>query len=70
MQTFFINRGVRGSIILSKEWINGTISAKKKVLDKTINKIKKTFMFSKFDSVNYSQCNYQPFHRGKIKIKK
>ena len=44
MQTFFINRGVRGSIILSKEGINGTKSAKKKVLDKTINKIKKTFM--------------------------
>ena len=70
MQTFFINKGIRGSIIISKEGINGTISAKKKMLDQAINKIKKTFKFSTFDSVNYSKCNYQPFHRSKVKIKK
>jgi len=70
MQTFFINNSIRGSIIISKEGINGTISAKKKTLDEAINKIKKTFTFSNFDSVNYSKCNYQPFHRGKVKIKK
>ncbi len=70
MQTFFINRDIRGSIIISKEGINGTISAKKKILDEAINKIKRTFTFSNFDSVNYSKCKYQPFHRGKIKIKK
>ena len=70
MQVFFINRGVRGSLIISKEGINGTIAAKKRVLDEAINKIKKTFTFNNFDSVNYSKCNYQPFHRGKIKIKK
>ena len=27
---FFINKGIRGTIIISKEGINGTISAKKK----------------------------------------
>ena len=27
-------------------------------------------MFSNFDSINLSKCNYQPFHRGKVKIKK
>ena len=70
MQAFFTNNSIRGSIIISKEGINGTISAKKKILDEAINKIKKTFMFSNFDSVNYSKCNYQPFHRGKVKIKK
>ena len=70
IQAYFINRGIRGSIIISKEGINGTISAKKKILDEAINKIKKTFMFSNFDSLNYSKCNYQPFHRGKVKIKK
>ena len=55
MQTFFINRNIRGSIIISKEGINGTISAKKKILDEAIKKIKKTFMFGNFDSVNYSK---------------
>ena len=70
MQLFFINSGIRGSLIISKEGINGTISGKKKILNLAINKIKRTFMFSSFDSVNYSQCYYQPFHRGKVKIKK
>ena len=46
LQAYFINRGIRGSIIISKEGINGTISAKKKILDEAINKIKKTFMFT------------------------
>ena len=69
MQTFFINKAIRGSIIISKEGINGTISAKKINLDEAINKIKKIFNFDNFDSVNYSKCNYQPFHRGKAKIK-
>ena len=32
--------------------------------------IRKTFKFSKFDSINLSKCYYQPFHRGKVKIKK
>ena len=41
MQAFFINRGIKGIIIISSEGINGTISAKKKILDEAINKIKK-----------------------------
>jgi len=70
LQTYFINYSIRGSIIISKEGINGTISAKKKNLNLTINKIKKTFKFSSFDSISLSACKYQPFHRGKVKIKK
>jgi len=70
MQAFFLKKSIRGSIIISKEGINGTISAKKKNLYESLNKIKKTFTFSNFDNVNYSKCNYQPFHRGKAKIKK
>ena len=70
IQVYFINKNIRGTIIISNEGINGTISAKKKNLDLTIKKIKKTFKFSKFDSVNSSMCYYQPFHRGKVKIKK
>ena len=70
MQDYFINKGIRGTVIISKEGINGTISAKKKNLDLVIKKIKKTFKFSNFDSVNLSTSYYQPFHRGKIKIKK
>ena len=31
-QSYFLNNGIRGTIIISKEGINGTISAKKKKL--------------------------------------
>ena len=70
LQNYFINNSIKGTIILSTEGINGTISAEKKKLDLAINQIKKTFRFSNFDSVNFSKSKFQPFHRGKIKIKK
>ncbi len=69
LQTYFIKNEIRGTLIISKEGINGTISAEKKNLDLSINKIKKTFKFSSFDSSNSSMSKYQPFHRGKVKIK-
>ena len=70
LQTYFINKSIRGTIIISNEGINATISAKKKNLDLVINKIKSTFRFNAFDSINFSTCSFQPFHRGKVKIKK
>ena len=70
IQDYFIYKKIRGTIIISKEGINGTLSGKKKNLDLTIKKIKKTFKFTAFDSLNSSICNYQSFHRGKVKIKK
>ena len=45
LQNYFINNSIKGTIILSNEGINGTISAKKKKLDLAINQIKKTFRF-------------------------
>ena len=70
LQNYFINNSIKGTIILSTEGINGTISAEKKKLDLAINQIKKTFRFDNFDSLNFSKSKFQPFHRGKIKIKK
>ena len=70
IQAYLINNNVRGTIIISNEGINGTISAKKKFLNLAINKIKVTFNFNFFDSVNLSKCKFQPFHRSKVKIKK
>ena len=70
LQTYFINKNIRGTIIISKEGINGTLSAKKKNLNLTIKKIKKILKFTNFDSINSSMCNYQSFHRGKVKVKK
>jgi len=70
LQNFFIVNYIKGTIILSSEGINGTISANKKKLNLAINEIKKTFKFHNFDSLNFSKCEFQPFHRGKVKIKK
>ena len=70
LQKYFNNNNIRGTIILSTEGINGTISAKKKKLDLAINQIKKTFRFDNFDNLNLSKCKFQPFHRVKVKIKK
>ena len=70
LQNYFIKNSIRGTIIISPEGINGTICANKKQLDLAINQIKKSFKFNVFDSLNLSRSEYQPFHRGKVKIKK
>ncbi len=70
LQTYFIKKNIRGTIIISDEGINGTLSANKKNLNLAIKKIKKIFKFVKFDNENLSMSKFQPFHRGKVKIKK
>ena len=61
---------IRGTIIISIEGINGTISSNKKNLKIVINKIKKSFNFKKFDSESLSTNKFQIFHKCKVKIKK
>jgi len=69
LQNYFIKNNIRGTIIISTEGINGTLAAKKEKLNSAIKKIKLIFKFNKFDSVNLSKSKFQPFHRGKAKIK-
>ncbi len=70
LQNLFVNNNIRGTIIISSEGINGTISSRKKNIDYIKNKIKSIFNFKQFDSSNLSKCSFQPFHRGKVKIKR
>ncbi len=70
LSDIFSKYNIRGTIIVSDEGINGTISSNKKNLELVLNKIKKTFNFINFDSQNLSKSNFQIFHRGKVKIKK
>ena len=70
LENYFINENIKGTIIISSEGVNGTISSKKKNLDLAISKIRSTFNFNNFDSINLSFSKFQPFHRGKVKIKK
>ena len=69
-QKFLIKKNIRGTIIISKEGINATISGKSADIKSTTNKIKKIFDFKKFDSENLSKSKFQPFHKSKVKIKK
>ena len=70
IQKFLIKDKIRGTIIIAKEGLNGTISGKNKNIEKTIKKIKSIFSFKNFDSSNNSKSKFQPFHKPKVKIKK
>ena len=60
---------ISGTLILSAEGINGTIAGKKNNINKIIKMLKRQFRLKDFDSKNISQSHFQPFHKGKIKIK-
>ena len=60
---------VRGTIIISKEGINGTVSGKSTDIKFIINKLKKILKFKNFDNSNISKSLFQPFHKPKVKIK-
>ena len=69
-QSEFLNNKIRGTLILASEGINGTIAGERKSILKVKNLLRKKLKFTKFDSNNHSLSKFQPFHRGKVKIKK
>ena len=69
-QEKLIKKQIRGTIIFSNEGINGTLSGKKNNIKKIKEILKKICKIKKFDSENSSVNKFQPFHRGKVKIKK
>ena len=70
LQKFLTSNNIRGTIIIAKEGLNGTISGGVKDIDKIIKKLKFLFSFKKFDNFNESKSKFQPFHKPKVKIKK
>jgi len=69
LQKILIKKNIKGTIIISREGLNGTISGKLIDIKFTIKKINQIFKFKKFDSENTSKSNFQPFHKPKVKIK-
>ena len=69
-QREIFKNNIRGTIILSSEGLNGTVAGNKKNIIKITKILKKEFKFKNFDSKNISKSHFQPFHKGKIKIKK
>ena len=64
-----IKNNIRGTIIISKEGVNGTISGKVPDIKTTINKLKKILKFKDFNSSNKSKSSFLPFHKPRVKIK-
>ena len=64
-----IKKNIRGTVIISKEGINGTISGKGPAINTCINQLKKVLKFKDFNSINKSKSLFQPFHKPKVKIK-
>ena len=69
LQREILKNNISGTIILSKEGINGAIAGKRRNINQIIKSLKKVLNFKDFDSKNMSQSHFQPFHKGKIKIK-
>ena len=65
-----ISENIKGTIIISKEGLNGSIAGKVNKIKIISQKIKKIFKFKYFDSENSSKSLFQPFHKPKVKIKK
>jgi UPF0176 protein len=70
LHDLLIKNNIRGTVIISKEGLNGTISGQKKNLDAVIKKIQMLFNFKNFDNNNKSKSLFQPFPKPKVKIKK
>ena len=69
LQKFLISNHIRGTLIIAKEGLNGTISGSIKDIDKSIKKLKSLFLFKQFDNSNESKSKFKPFHKPKVKIK-
>ena len=70
LNNFLINNNVYGSVIISKEGINGSVSGKNNDIKNCIIQLKKIFNIKNFDSFNNSKSKFNPFHKSKVKIKK
>jgi UPF0176 protein len=62
-------KNIRGTVIISKEGVNGTISGKGLEIKTTIDILKKVLKFKDFNSTNKTKSLFQPFHKPKVKIK-
>ena len=70
LQNLLIGNKTRGTIILSREGINGNIAGNLINLKKLSLVFKKKFRFKNFDSNHISMSLFQPFHKARVKIKK
>ena len=69
IQALCKENNAKGTILLAKEGINGTISAKNKEIRSILKKLKSDNRFKKLE-VKFSETNKMPFNRMKVRIKR
>ncbi len=70
LNNLLVNKNINGSIIISEEGLNGSVSGKNKDIKATIIRLKKILSIKEFDSFNNSKSEFKPFHKPKVKIKR
>ncbi len=70
LNNLLVNKNINGTLILSKEGLNGSISGINKDIKTIITRLKKILSIKEFDSFNNSKSKFKPFHKPKVKIKK
>ena len=70
LQNIIDDHKIKGTIIVSPEGINGSISFLRKNTKQIKISLKKIFAITKFDNENISFNGFIPFHKGRVKIKK
>ena len=58
LATFINDNNIRGTVIIAKEGLNGTISGRVTNIEKIKKKIKSLFSFKKFNNFNISSYNF------------
>jgi len=66
---FMVKNNARGTVILAKEGINGTIAGKTIDINLVKKKILELLKVKNFDNTNNSYSKFQPFYKPKVKIK-
>lgn len=64
-----LDLGVKGTLLLAEEGINGTIAGTRKAVDGVLTRLRQDVRFSDID-VKESQTDEMPFYRTKVRLKK
>src|SRR5579872_7332966 len=61
--------GIKGSLLIAPEGINGTLAGTREAIDRLLAYLKTNIVRGEFGHKE-SLCDYQPFQRAKVRLKK